>query len=64
MTEGTPRPPESEEQQQSQPENKPEKSPDEEHQHQVETGERIVAGAVLAGIGAYLLSHKRKHEDE
>jgi FAD/FMN-containing dehydrogenase/Fe-S oxidoreductase len=62
MTEGTPRPPEPEKKQKS----KQEKPADEEHQHQIETGERIVAGAgaLLAGIGAYLFSHKKKHDDE
>jgi len=62
MTEGTPRPPEPE----KKPEPKQEKTSDAEHQHQIETGEKIVAGAgaVLAGIGALLFSHKRKHDDE
>ena len=62
MTAGTPRPPEPE----KQPEPKKEKPADNEHQQQLETGERIVAGAgaLLAGIGAYLFSHKKKHDDE
>jgi Fe-S oxidoreductase len=61
MTEGTPRPPETE----KAPPSKQEQSADITHQHQLETGERIVAGAgaVLAGIGAYLFSHKKKRDD-
>jgi Fe-S oxidoreductase len=62
MTEGVPRPQEPEKQQESKNQKEP---PDAEHQHQLKTGERIVTGAaaVLAGIGAYLFSHKKSHDE-
>jgi len=57
MTEGTPRPRES-------AKNAPPKPPVE-HEHEIEQGGRVVAGAVLAGLaGAYLLTRRKKHGEE
>jgi len=67
MTAGTPRPRESEKPPQSKTavQDEHDGNGDGEHEREVEKGGRVVAGAVLAGLaGAYLLTRKKKHDED
>jgi FAD/FMN-containing dehydrogenase/Fe-S oxidoreductase len=65
MTDGTPRPRESEKKPQPKTTIQHEHDGHADYEHESEQGGRVVAGAVLAGLaGAYLLTRKKKHDED